>query len=104
MVQLFAINLFSSIDFRISRAKKKEELRPSSSPFEQVLLFRYIWLKITFLRPSFLSILSFVITFGHTKSDNIDREIIITDDFYLVSYSEWDFEIWSHEAADKINQ
>ena len=34
-----------------------------------------------------------VINLGHTKSDNIIRIKKITDDFYLVIYSKWDFEI-----------
>ena len=34
---------------------------------------------------------------------SINRMITITDDFYLVIYSKWDFEMWSYQAADNIN-
>jgi hypothetical protein len=34
-----------------------------------------------------------VITLGQIKSDNINRIITITDCFYLVSFSEWDYEM-----------
>ena len=37
-----------------------------------------------------------VITLGQNKSDNINWMITLTDDFYLVIYSKWDFEMWSH--------
>ena len=38
-------------------------------------------------------------TLGHTKSDNINRMITVTDDFYLVILSKWEF-----KEADNINQ
>ena len=34
-----------------------------------------------------------MITMGQTKSDNINRMITITGDFYLVILSKWDFQI-----------
>ena len=45
-----------------------------------------------------------VITLGHYKSDNINQMITITDGVYLVIFSKWDIEIWSHLAAENINQ
>ncbi len=33
-----------------------------------------------------------VISLGQTKSDNINRMISVTDCFYIVSFSKWDFE------------
>ena len=42
--------------------------------------------------------------FGQTKSNNINRLLSIIDDFYLLIYNKWDFEMWSHKAGDNINQ
>ncbi len=34
-----------------------------------------------------------VITYGQTKSDNINQMITITGCFYLLSFSKWDYEM-----------
>ena len=44
-----------------------------------------------------------LITLGPFKSDNINRMITTTNDFHVVIIN-GDFEIWSHIAADNINQ
>ena len=41
---------------------------------------------------------------AETKTDNINQRIIITVDFYVVISREWDFEMLSYLAADKIYQ
>ena len=38
----------------------------------------------------------YVITLGQTKVDKINQMKTITDYFYLIIYSKWDVEIWSH--------
>ena len=44
-----------------------------------------------------------VISLGQTKSDNINRMITITHDFYLVIFSGWAIEMGLHLTADNIN-
>ncbi len=39
-----------------------------------------------------------------TKSDNINRMITISGWFYLVGFSKWDYEMWSHKADDIIKR
>ena len=36
-------------------------------------------------------------------SDKINRMITVTDNFYLVIFSKWSLEMWSHQAADNFN-
>ncbi len=45
-----------------------------------------------------------VITLGQTESDNINGMITLTDKIYLLIYIKWSLIMWSHLAADNINQ
>ena len=45
-----------------------------------------------------------MLALGQTKSDNINQIITKTFDSYLLIYSKWVFEIWSHQAANNNDQ
>jgi len=48
-----------------------------------------------------LAMLKALITLDQTNSDNINRMITITDDFYLDIFSKWN--VWNVIRVDNIN-
>ncbi len=87
-VQFPAFSLYG----RGKREVKKRSL-VSISPIFYVRLFSYE----SFVHRFFVQWKPlYVITLGLTESDNINRMITITGCFHIVSFSKWEFEMWSH--------